>query len=797
MRTLRYSLRRLRSNPGFTLVAMFTLALGIGANTSAFSVADALLFHPIDLPDVDSLYALFSTAAGSPDDTDEISAADFRDFQSAASIEHLSIHTWWDANITGTGNPERVQGFRVSGEFFSAAGIPAQLGRTLLPSDDHEGSTAVLLGHDLWTRRFAADPTIVGKTLELNGRALQIVGVMPKGFRIPRAVELWVPTALTAEQAAVRGNTIYGALARLKKGYTWEQADQEVKAIAARIAAASPSTNRGRGARLALFRKYVSGDYTAGYTMMMFLATAFVLLIACVNLATLLFARYSGRMRELSVRSALGATRWRLAHILLTESAALGILGALLGIVLAAWGIDLFRAGMPAEIERFLPGWWKLGVNPQMLLFAAATAVLAAVAAGTLPAVQTSGAAMDGLREGGRASVGSSRHRLINALVVVEMVLALVLLVGAGLMAKGLHALARPYAEQVANSTLTARISLPIARYSSAAHRADFQQHLLEALPKIAGVQNAAIMSDLPYSGSGSSSSLRIEGVDYPAGQLPAAQRSAVSPGAFDILGIPLVEGRDFTRFDTAGTPRVAIVNQAFVRRFFGNKPAIGSRFRVGNQPWTTIVGISKDVRHSEIHRMVRPAFFRPFLQVPDASFQVIVRASGAPLALVPALRQAVLSIDRDQPVYDVMTLARMVDTTLSGFQYVTTSLTVYGLLALVLATVGVYSVMSNAVAERTHEIGVRIAMGAAESEVLRLVMRRGLLLTALGLAIGTACSYALARSISGFIFGVSEADPSAYLGVVVILLGTAVLACYVPARRAMRLDPIAALRHD
>ncbi|MBI4905812.1 MAG: ABC transporter permease [Acidobacteria bacterium] len=794
---IRYSLRRLWATPGFTLVAIVTLALGIGANTSAFSVADALLFRPVDLPDLDSLYSLFGTAPNTPDDTDQISAADLHDFRTATTIEHVSITTWWDVNITGTGNPERVQGFKVSGDFFEAGRVRAQLGRTLLPADDREGSRVVVLGHDLWLRRFGANPHMVGSTVELDGQAHQVVGIMPKGFKIPRSAELWVPMALTPDQSASRNRQIYDAIARLKPGVSRADADHEVKSIAARIAAESPNTHKGRGARLALFREYISGDYTAQYTMMIFLATAFVLLIACVNLATLLFARCSLRNREMAVRSALGATRTRLAGMLLTESATLGSLGAILGIFLAVWGIDMFRAGMPAEVERYLPGWWKLGVSLPMLVFAVVTAILSGVAAGLIPALQTSGAAMDGLREGGRAGTGSNRHRLINSLVVLEMVLALVLLVGAGLMAKGLRSLSQPYSNDVAQSTLSARLVLPTSRYSTNERRTAFQQRLLDSLASLPGVQRAALSSDLPYGGSGSTSTITVDGAVYGPEETPWAQRSTISPGLLETIRVPMVEGREFSRSDSPDSLRVAIVNEALVRRHFGGKSPIGRRIRTGTQPWMTIVGVSKDVRHSEIHRVVRPAIFLPSTQVPDRYLHLAVRTSGDPMRLAGAVRSAVLAIDRDQPIYDVMTLGKMVQNTLAGFNYVATSLTVYGLLALVLATVGVYSVMSNAVYERTHEIGVRIAMGAAESEVLRLVMRRGMTLTALGLAIGTACSYALARSIAGLIFGVSETDPASYLAVVAVLLATALAACYIPARRAMRLDPIVALRHD
>lgn len=426
MRVLRYVIRRLAASPGFTLVAAITLALAIGVNTSAFSVASAILLRPVDVPDIDSLYALFGAAPGKPLDIDEISAPDFQDFREAKSLEHVAAISWWDANITATGDPERVQGFRVSAGFFEAVGVRAQLGRTLRPADDREGeSDVVVLSHKLWLRRFGADRRVIGTRLELNGRPHQIVGVMPKGLGVPRAVELWVPMAFTLQESANRGYLHLDAIARLKHGVSFAEADQEIKAIAARIAHQHSSSHQGRSARLALYRTVLPDGYTSRYSSIMFAASGFVLLIACVNLATLLFARGSRRQRERAVRPAPGATR----------------------------GLDLIRRSLPArssptrssppEMERFLSGWWQLGVDC------------------LVPAVQASRVnCVDGRHEGRRGRATSRRHSIVEALVVVEILLALVFLAG---------------------------IALPLNRYPAPDQQASFLQRLLDNLRASAG----------------------------------------------------------------------------------------------------------------------------------------------------------------------------------------------------------------------------------------------------------------------------------------------------------------------
>lgn len=800
---IRHALRLFAKNPLYTAVAVLTLSVGIGVNTATFSAADVLLFRPLDIPDLDNFYAVFGTAPGHPMDTDEITPGDFEDFRRESKLtEHLSATDWWNANITGTGAPERVQGFRVSGDFFLAAGVRPLLGRTLLPGEDSEGKDGVtVLSHALWLRRFGADPGVIGSLLELDGRKYQIVGVMPKGFMLPRSSELWVPLVFSLEERRhARGWFYLDAVARLKPGVTKQQAEQELKAIAGRIAGEFPSTHKGRGVRLSPYRDHVSGDFTAQYTMMLMGAVGFVLLIACVNVATLQLARVSLREREMAVRAALGASRGRLILQLLTESGLLGLLGAGAGLLFAIWGIDLLRGAMPAEVERYLPGWYRMGLNGVVLTFALSISVLSGVAAGVAPALGASKVNLqERLREGGRGgTLGVRRHRLRNLLVVAQVALAFVLLIGAGLMVKGFRALSTPYDRAIAASTLTMRVAMPISRYPDISKIGEFVSAVLENLRRLPGVDGAGIMMNLPYSNNGASSGITIEGAPPPApGEQKVAQRQIVSPGVFAALGIPVLLGREISENDGKDTPPVALVNQAFARRHFSGGP-IGRRFRFGDSgPWFTIVGIVKDVRHAEVHRSVRPAFFVSYRQAIARSFDIVIRTNGDPLTMIASARAQVLAVDRDQPVFDVRTLKKMVSDSLTGFTYVAVCMGVFGGIALLLATVGIYSVMASSVNERTHEIGVRMALGAKERQVLGMVLRNGVTLTSIGLVIGLAGGWALARALAGLIFGVSETDLASYILVALLVLVTAIAACWIPARRAMLTDPAIALREE
>jgi len=532
-------------------------------------------------------------------------------------------------------------------------------------------------------------------------------------------------------------------------------------------------------------------------------SVVFVLLIACANVANLQFARASARIREMAVRSALGAGRWRLVRMLLTESVLLGVGGAVLGGLVALWGIDLIRSGMPAEVEIYMPGWRRIGLNAHALVYTLAVSLGAGILAGVAPAIATSRSSVqERLQEGGRASTaGRSRHRIRNLLVVSEVVLAVVLLVGAGLMVKGFRAVADPKPNLEAENILTMKLALLDSQYL-AERRRNFQEQLLRALGTLPGAGSTALIQNLPYSGSSSGRIFTIEGRPAPLpGSAPAAQFQTVGGDYFRALRLPVIEGRDFTESDNEQGLQVAVVSHALARRHFPGESPIGKRLKLGlpdsKNPWLQVVGVVGDIRHDPYDRAPRPTLYRPYRQVDARAFDLLIRAAGDPASLAPAARAAVAGLDPHVPVFGVATYHKVIHDTLTGYRYVAVLMAVSGVLALVLSTIGVYSVMAYAVVERTHEIGVRMALGAEQRNVLWMVVRRGIILMTAGLALGLLGAFAMARMLSRLLFGVATFDALAFGAGMAALIAAALAACYLPARRAARVDPMEALRYE
>ncbi len=802
---VKYGARMLAKNRGVTAVAVLTLALGIGANTAMFSVADALLFRPLILKNLNRLVVVYETREGRRNEQDEISPADFLDFRKQAqTVEHLSAFTWWSANITGDGEPERVRGCRVTGDFFRALENEMQIGRPLVPDDDKPGARVVVLSDGLWQRRFGGDASVLGKTIQLHGQAFEVVGVTPREFRFPPEAELWVPMAMEARERNLRGSFFLETVGRLKPGFSVRQADAEISTLAQRIEQQNPQDHAKVGGGATLLREHVSGELTSRYTILLLWAVSFVLLIACSNVANLQFARVSLRSKEIAVRAALGAGRWRLIRQLLTESVLLGMAGAALGLVLALWGVDLIKAGMPAEVEIHLPGWRSMGLNQWVLGYTLGLALLSGIVAGIAPALLgASPNLIQGLKESGRGlTAGLRRHHTSSVLVVSQIVLAVVLLFGAGIMVKGFRAVTQPAENLDADRVLTMRLGLPESKYPEGYQRIDFVVRFLAQLQSMPGAEHVAFISDVPYSGSRSNSNFFIEGRPDPLpGQDPVAQMQAASENYFRTMHIPLLEGREFALQDTQTSTKVAIVSATLVRKYFPGESPIGKRLMIGGPyshgEWYTVVGVAGDILHNWTDRAPRPVLYRPIRQVAPRSFMAVVRTGADAMGLVPAAREGLRRVDPNQPISDIKTWRKVISDQLVGLWYVAVLMGAMGIMALALSSIGVYSVMAYSVSERTHEIGVRMALGARRADVLWLFIRRGLVMMIAGVGVGLVAALALGKAVASLVFGVSAYDFAALASVVLALSTAALLACYVPARRATRVDPIVALRYE
>jgi putative ABC transport system permease protein len=800
---LRYGFRALQRNPAVTVTAVVALALGISSNTAMFSLADAFLFKPLALNEPERLVMLPETRGDRPiAGTSNVAPANFEDWKrQATSFEQLAACRLLSFNITGQGDPEGVYGSRVSSGLFELVGARPLMGRVFRAEEDQPGrEQVVVLSYGLWRRRFASDPEIIGKTVRLDGKPYTVTGVMAEDYHFPLAAELWTPMAMGDQERAIRGTRYMDVVGRLKRGVSERQAAAEMETIAKRLGQAYPETNRGWHVRVMPIRDFLLGDLTRNYTWMLLGAVGFVLLIACANVANLQFARATFRVKEIAVRTALGAGRWGITRLLLTESVLLGLAGAAGGILLAQWDLDMVRAHMPAEIGRWVSGWDQIHMDGRTLLFTLLVAVAAGIVSGLAPALHSSKPDLnEALKESVRgSSEGRSQGRLRSVLLTGEIALALVLLVGAGLMVKGVHSLISVNENLTPESLLTMRISLPESKYKEPRQIAAFYSEALAALETLPHVQAATVTTDVPYGDLGGSLPFTIEGRPADPGEIRVAKTQYISPNYFSMMRVAVREGRVFSAHDGTDSQPVAIVSENLARRYWPGSSALGRKIKLDpDGQWLTIVGVAEDVRYEWFNATPRPAIYRPYMQTGRPYGYLALRTSGDPLALVSGVRQRIATVDAELPVFEVMTLEKVISESVLGLSYVAVMMTVLGGIALVLACVGVYGVMAYAVSERTREIGIRIALGAERTDVLRMVIGRGLVVTGIGLSIGFVASLLLARLLASFIFGVSSTDWQIFGGISLALAAAAILACYVPARRAMGIDPVEALRYE
>jgi putative ABC transport system permease protein len=800
LQDLRYGLRMLMKKPGFALVAVITLAAGIAANTTIFSLADATILRPFNFPNQEGLVMVWEggTLAGGFDHG-TVAPGNFNDWREQnQSFERLIAIQGRGFDLTGANQPEQFGGYGVSAGFFDALGVKPALGRTFLPGEDEPGrEQVVVLKHSLWERRFGSDPNIVGRTLTLNTKSFTVIGVMPPDFNFPGAsAEMWAPLAFDDKTKQERANHPLRTMGLLKPGVSIAQANADLDAISHRAERLFPNTNAGREANVVdMTDDFV--DEAKVYVTPLVGTVAFVLLIACANVANMLFSRAFGRQKEIAVRLALGASRWRLIRQLLTESLLLSLVGGVGGLLLSVCAVDLLRDAMPEDLAKYIPGFDHFGVNRVVLLFTLMISMLTGVLFGLMPAWQASKPNLnEALKEGTKgASSTGSRHRLRGALVVAEVALSLVLLVGAGLMIRSFVAMLRDDIGFNPQSVLSFQLSLSGEKYSEAQRRGFYDQ-LIKRLETLPGVVAAGATNILPMSNNGTDNTFEIVGRPSEKGKAPGADYRVVTPGYFSAIGMPLRRGRDFTAGDNEQAPRVVIINETLARLFFPNQEAIGQRIIPGGRDKPLeIVGIVGDIKDRGLDKVCQPGFYVPYAQDPWNSMGVALRATAEPTALAAVARDVVMKLDPTQPVHTIKTVERLIYEQSSPKRIMTTMMGVFAAIALLLAGVGLYAVMATAVSQRTHEIGVRMALGARSRDIMRLVTRQGLKLTLAGLALGTAGAFALTRVMEPLLYGVTATDPLTFILISLALAVAAMLACWIPARRAMRVDPMVALR--
>jgi putative ABC transport system permease protein len=809
---LRYGLRMLLKNPGFSAAAVLALGLGIGGNTAIFSVVNAVILRPLPYKDPVRLVELRRsdrhTGLALKWPATQTSYPNFLDWRDQSqSFENLGAY-WVPIpfNVAGEARPEMVSGLRVSYGVFAALGVQPILGRIFFSEEDQPGrNDVVLLSHGFWQRRFGSDRSLIGKTITVNYRPHTVVGVMPPGFNFPlvlpnrpsEEMALWVPLG-TELRNEPRGWNRYLVVGRLNPGISIEQAQQDLDRVSARLARQYPDTNKFMGAKVvSLQEQGVAGVRPA--LLIFSSAIGFVLLVACANVANLLLARAAARSREIAIRQALGACRFRLIRQFLTESMLLGLIGGTSGLLLASWGIGILTAMGPKTIPRLA----ETTIDVRVLGFTLLLSLLVGILFGLVPALQASRSTLkEALKEGGARSVTAFRGRRIGSfLIVSEIALALVLMMGAGLLIKSFMRLLQVDPGFQTEKILTMAIWLPQSKYPHPRQWAAFFQRVLEQVETLPGTEFAGLVNGAPLGLGSSHPGFVIEGrpPSAPGEPGPNADHRVISPHYFSTMGILLLKGRWFTLHDKEGTPDVAIINETAAQSYWPNEDPIGRRLGFGYDRfrWRQIVGVVKNVKQYGLDKPSEAEMYFPQLQEPSPFMVLVVRATSDPNKLIAAVQSQVWAVDKDLPVFDVKTMDERLSNSVSERRFQMLLLGTFAAIALLLAVIGIYGVMSYSVTQRTHEIGIRMALGAQQQNIFKLVAGQGMILTVVGVAIGLAGAFALTRLISGLLFGVVPTDPPTFVAVPLFLAAVALLAAYLPARRAAKVDPLVALRHE
>ncbi|HZS07512.1 MAG TPA: ABC transporter permease [Blastocatellia bacterium] len=805
---LRYGLRMLAQKPGFTAVAVLTLALGIGANTAIFSVVNAVLLRPLPYKDADRL--VFITRNQPPIVSGSISRPDYLEFEAQQQVfEGIGAFFVETVNLTGTGEAEKISGARVTPGFFPVFGLTPERGRFLTPADDSPaGGHVAVISHGLWQRRFGGQDSVIGQTVLLGGEAYTVVGVAPPEMSFPRRADVWTP-AMLAESKRGRGNNYLLAIAKVKEGVSVEQARAQMNQVASVLAQQYPAnaTNMTMNV-MPLLQVQVRNIRPVLWILLG--AVGLVLLIACANVANLLLARATGRLREFAIRAALGASRWRVVRQLLVESLLLALAGGALGVVIASSGVELLTALAPGNIPRVK----EVSLDKWVLGFTAVVSLLTGLLFGLAPALQLARPDLNStLKDGTRGSGLGSSHRglLRRSLVVIEIALSLVLVVSAGLLIGSIGRLTAVNPGFNPNNLLAADISFPInpalakdqskeAQEKQLREWSGFLAQAHERIAALPGVQSVGAIDSLPVSGTNHvNGDFDIGGrPKFKPGEAPVAEFRSISPDYFKAIGIPVLRGRAFSERDNeSGAPPVVMINETLAKRFFAGEDPIGRQLIVGDGKPKDIVGVAGDAKQWNLALPPDPEIYFPFAQSPYSEISLVVRTGGDPASLGEAVRRALQEVNRDAPVFRMQTMNQLLDSSTAQQRFNAILMTLFAAVALLMAAIGLYGVISYSVTQRTHEIGIRMALGARAPDVLRMVVRQGMVLSLTGVTLGLVASFALTRLLSTLLFGVSTTDPLTFAGAALVLAAIALLACFIPARRATKVDPMVALRYE
>ena len=802
-RDARHAWRTLARRPGTSLVIVSTLALALSTNATSVAIMDAIVLRPFRFPDLDRIVMVASSdTQQGPFDRESVSPGDFRDWRrEARTITHLSAAEWWDANLSGIDTPEQVAGFRVTADFFDAIGQRPVIGRPFQLAEETLGNhRRVVLGHALWTRLFASDPQVVGRTLRIDGEPFEVVGVAPEGFAIPDGAQMWSPLAYSPEEGNNRRGGHLVTVARLAEGATLQDARAELGAIAERQRREYPETNARIPNSVVTFTAGMSDPGAAPFMSVMMAASVLLLLIACANIANLLLARGAERGQEFAMRLALGASRARLAWQLLIEGALLSSIAIVLAIPLAWLGLALSRASIPPSVIRFVPGWAYLDISPVVFWSSAFFGFVATLLFALVPAIQTvRGDVADSLRQGTRTTTAPrQRLWLRNSLAAAQVALTLALLFGSGLILSAADRAVNGAFGFEKRDLLVARLVLPERPYADATRRRQFIEGVLERVRAIPAVSSASMISNLPYGGNNTSREFWIDGVTLQPGEVRRVDYRRATPEYFATMKIAMLSGRSFNDGDRVDTTQVAIISRIVADRYFNDPNPLGRQFRLtADGPPITVIGVAGDILHDWFQQRRAPTVYRPLAQDPPFAHSFVVRTVGNPVSVAGDLRRAVNAIDPDQPIIALETMESLVEERSAGLNFIAKALGVVAVIALVLAVMGLYSLMAYMVSRRTQELGVRMALGATKWQVIGVTSGQGIRITFAGLLLGILAAIGIGRLMESVLFGVVSTSVLQLTLLVILVAAVSLLATYIPARRTSRLDPTLALRSE